>query len=233
MKLTKSLLITFLLFLSITSYSQNPSQPGSANPTEDLLDLTRAVSRAKLLRYDQIKGTPYSTETYQPTVIEFGPNKQSIMARGRINYFEDNLELLIDGKPRIFDDFDAISKIVVDDESYVVRTLESEEGYEDRIMKLMEDGECELLVSNNVIFKEAQPQLSTYSEATPASFDWESEQIFLKVGSQDLVEVKSRRRFFKDFQDIDEKLVTLAREKRYKFSKIEDLKELVSKYNSP
>jgi hypothetical protein len=213
--------IVFIVILSIVSFRM----VAQTEVMRSLTNLSIAADNASGFNRDvYIDGTPYQLEE-NVTGIFYQKNKMVVKAPTRLNYFQSNFEFQLDGKTHLVD-ANTIDSVLINDMTYVYRTLEVKGKTKPCAVKLVGH------VGNNSIYSftevELKPEVkaSGYVEPKPATYNW-VEPVYLFEISGNLIVLTNFKKLTSTFPEKENEIKRFIKENKIKKDYPDDLKKLL------
>jgi hypothetical protein len=216
---------TLFKFLAITSsvftYSQ---QIQSVNQIlgYDYLAAKGITSNGKMLKYDDITGTPYTDKDFK--MAKLAENYEEVPVR--YNSFKDEVEfkkgedILVVPKQKEF------YKITIKQPLQNIVYLETADDLQGYFFEIA-SGKIALYKKEKTIFRDETPATNSYGSPKPAELIKQDPVFYLIIDSNFIKKPKNQKSIIEAVPNLGDKINTFVKENRIKFNKEEDLKKLV------
>lgn len=178
-----------------------------------------------------VKGTPYLNETYVDGTILFATNSRATQLR--YNAYKDHFEFKADGQSRVLDPSTTIKKVNFGESTFVVEKYVNDKGIPKYgYFALLDSGKVNLFSKKSVKFTPGMKGRALDGTDQPAEFRRAPDEFYFKIGSGDLIEVKSIKAMIAAFPDKQDELQQFAKKEKISPRDEEELVKLVKYYNS-
>jgi hypothetical protein len=188
---------------------------------------TLTVSRAQDA---SIKGTPYMNDTYEEGVVFLEKNKFKVPAR--YNAFKDLMEYQQSGRAMVLDPSPTVKKVRLQNTTFVVEKIVLEGKPKFGYLMLLDSGKAMLYSRKVVNYLPAKKGGNLDGTDQVAEFKRVPDIFYVKVGTNELQEVKNLKSFIAVFPDKQEELTRFAKKEKISPRKEDEVVKLVKYYNS-
>ncbi len=225
--------LIFILTLNGISYAQLPLTYG-VRKTMDLYETNKLTSGngTHILTQNEIEGSPYLQDEFVSGSIYTIQKLMYIEILLRYNIYNDNLEFkLPSDEVQALSAPEIVEKAIIGDiqlnYSPFLRANKIRHGF----LLLLEEGKASLFSKPVVAFKEAT-EPAAYKLAEPAKFVRKADEFYIRIGNEPAKLITGKKDLIESFQDNRDKVENYIDKNRIKTNKAEDLKKVVSFYNS-
>ena len=189
-----------------------------------------------MVSYNDIMGTPYYHEKFQPGIIFLQSGRKFEDVQLNYDMYHDEFAYLDDGKLFFLGNQKNIEKIIWNDQRFKYEVFEDDRGDQKYgYMILLVEGKCDLYKRTLTEFKEST-QAEVFSDSKPARFERQDPVFYLRKPSmKSIVEIRTlwKKRFLKKyFPDKQDKLLKMIRENDINIRNEEGLIKFVNLYNA-
>jgi hypothetical protein len=188
---------------------------------------TLTVSRAQDA---SIKGTPYMNDTYEEGVIFLEKNKFKVPAR--YNAFKDLMEYQQSGRAMVLDPSPSVKKVRLQNATFVVEKFVLDGKPKFGYLTLLDSGKARLYARKVVNYVPAKKGGNLDGSDQVAEFKRVPDIFYVRVGNNELQEVRSIKSLISGFPDRQEELARFAKKEKISPRKEEEVIKLVKYYNS-
>lgn len=175
----------------------------------------------------QYTGTPYLFPDFLDGVI-FLNDTTAVKLPVRFNVFNDEMEYQIDGVSYSPRDRSLLKRVIIDKSVIIFTPDIGSGGY----AELLVEGRCSLLQKRKVVFHPAEPPRPIVGTSTPAAFEKDGDQFFLKKSDGKITEVKNLKTVLSFLSEKSTDLEQFMKKEKIKRSNRSNLITIISYYNS-
>jgi len=178
--------------------------------------------------YERIQGSPYLFPDYREAVIVMNDGSRY---HGKIRYdlYTDEMEFQVQGKTYWITPREGVRKIVLDGKTFIfLKTKGNKKG---GFYELVVDGPCRLLGKHLITFKESE-EAKPYQDPKPPRFENKKTIYYLKKEGEPSVLVRNKKSVLNYLQDKSGEISNYLRKNHLSLTRPEDLKKMVTYYNS-
>ena len=177
-----------------------------------------------------IKGTPYVNETYEQGIVFL--EKKAFKVPARYNAFKDAMEYQQSGRAMELDPSPAIKKIRLQNATFVVEKFIHDGKQKFGYFVLLDSGKA-MLYSRKVV-NYLPPKKGGNLDGTDqvAEFRRVPDIFYVKIGNNELQEIRNIKSFIASFPDKQEELTRFAKKEKISPRKEDEVLKLVKYYNS-
>ncbi|WP_321374764.1 hypothetical protein [uncultured Draconibacterium sp.] len=230
---TKKLIVLFsLLFIGFGSlYAQVDYQISSALDFYRQKELTTGEFNKQLEESD-IKGSPYLNKAFEEASIFTTTKVQFKAVPLRYNIYTDMIEFETpDNTVAALAAPEIVEKIEFKDFTLAYVPYMSLNKMKRGFFQVLELGSTSLYLKPVVQFEPPQ-EPGAYAEAKPAEFNRKTDDFYIRFGMEAAELVGNKKELVLLFPDHQKEIESFIKSKKIKTRKAEDLKELVTYYNS-
>jgi hypothetical protein len=235
----KDLFICSILCLTIISFSHNifGQRPKYGTTAMGLTELMEALydplnSPVNMLRYSDIKGTPYLHSEFQEGELL---TLDSVLYKGiffRYDIYGDAIEFKSNGNELVIGNTTNINYIQIQDDVFHRINYFNKNKLKGGYFKLLVDGSCNLYAKYSVDFYNKK-EPAAYSRAEPARFGDIKCNYYInfKTDSKPIL-IKNKKQLLTLLARKETEMASFFKQYKIKVSKEDDLVQLIEFYNS-
>jgi len=186
----------------------------------------RSENSNKVLKYDEIIGSPYFDKQFHDATVAKDYEKTSV----RYNCYLDEIEFEKDGKPLVLPKEEKFSRIIFLSANSTITLLDTKDNLAGYFFELT-SGNFSLYKKNKTKFIDTVPAMHSYATDRPAVFKALNPVYYIKTENGFIKNPKNKKEIIEQIPDKKEALNTFFKENKIKFDKEEDLKKLVTFLN--
>jgi hypothetical protein len=180
----------------------------------------------------KVKGTPYLDEAYvQGSILTTTASRTAPL---RYNAYKDLIEFQVEGgQSRVLDPSTTVKKVSLGNETFVVEKYVTDKGIPKYgYFTLLDSGKVNLFSKKSVKFTPGMKGRALDGGDQPAEFRRNPDEFYFKVGTGELVEIKSIKTMIAAFPDKQDELSAFAKKEKISPKDPEELVKLIEYYNS-
>lgn len=232
----KIVLISFF-FLILSFYSvQSQSQiivPGS----EELLDklrLNKSIDGPEEVLYSNMVGDPYLFKDFHQGKMTLNSG-ETYQLDLRFDIYANQMHMKYKDQVYAIIHQEKIASLIIGTEQFIysnyLKSTDSELSPESTYFILGTDGKCKLLIKKNIRIQDAElPKV--LQDAKPARFIRTNDTYYLKMDNNPAVKINSKNDLLSVLSDHNENISQFINNNKIGTKKIEDLKKIITYYNS-
>jgi hypothetical protein len=177
-----------------------------------------------------IKGTPYMNEKYEDAVVYYSNKNFKVPAR--YNVFKDLIEYQQNGAVLALDPSPSIKEVNLQNTTFRVEKYVLDGKPKLGYFALLDSGKVMLYSKKVVKFLAEQKGRALDGSDQPAEFKKVPDVFYVKIGTDDLHEVKNIKSLVASFPDKQEELTQFVKKEKISPKKEEEVIKLIQYYNS-
>jgi len=179
----------------------------------------------------KVKGTPYLDEAYvDGRILTSNATRNAPL---RYNAYKDLIEFQVDGMARVLDPTTSVKKVSLGSSTLVVEKYVTDKGIPKYgYFTLLDSGKVNLFSKKSVKFTPGLKGRALDGGDQPAEFRRNPDEFYFKIGTGELIEIKSIKAMIAAFPDKQDELTAFAKKEKISPKDEEELVKLVEYYNS-
>jgi hypothetical protein len=176
-----------------------------------------------------IQGSPYLNDAYASAQVISPTQKQNFNVR--YNVYQDVMEYQQNGQPYGFDPNSKLKKVVLGEETYVIRKFEFEGKTKLGFVSLLDSGKVMLYAKKVVKFQDVKKGGNLDGTDSPAKYSHNADAYYYSIGNGELKRIENLKTFVAGFPDKNDELTTYAKKEKISAKKEKDLIQIVKYYD--
>ena len=228
---------THLLIVAIVASvfhvtAQTAVQQGVYAP-DGIMDLMETVNRNWMLngKNEQIEGSPYLKEEFEPGEIQLKDNTTIPEVPMRYNIYNDQIEFQYKEKTYNIGNKNLVENIKIGTDVFIVEMYETINGERFGFFSLLADGETRLLAKYEMELTDKVPA-KALRDPEPRKFVRENDVYYVKIGQQRIYAFGNVKKLIAYLGDHEEELEAFAKKEKISARNPDELAKLINYYNS-
>ena len=196
----------------------------------DISPFQNVLDRLKVKIID-IQGTPYLNSEYQAGTILSNTDVLYKNIPLRYDCFDDVFEFQRNGKTYWCDPKESVKKAEFGGKVFVYKVFEPEGGIDKGYFEVLAEGKATLLARHSINFYDPVPT-NGIIDAKPARFDNLRETYYVSIDNSPAKKIQTNKKMAEIFGDKKNEVEAFISKQKLSVKKKDDLKKIITYYNS-